>query len=565
MTRAPVASPDDDLPPPDGGVRPRVWHHDAIPPPGRPLVNSISGEILGIAIEVHNDVADPQTGKPHAPNNVNQSVAVAVDVAWTAAQEDAQRAARPIDDAFVARAATAAHLGGEALALMAETDAIPHQMVEAPSRAQLSRRQVAHEHRADDELARRHEAEGDHRHRQREVPRWVVVVGAVVYGLVDLLLLYVPVLNLGEISDTGDVVRWGVAIVLSMAQAILLELALNAYRQAEREGTDLRNAVRDRNHDVTADRRAADVDPVDIAEADARLVRAQYWLVSLAGITGVLTAFRIAILVREALRPNVEAALFGAAIGLVLGLLVLVLGRALCRGNALGDRLTAGGEVIAETDELVENGLAEVRDTRSRIDACLTAARKARGRGDEVRYSIVAAYKQGIERALIWLEVPEFTDSGVHAVTPREIPVVRDGELHVKTAEAAHKRIATWLGEDTDVTPRRQIEPAPPTHVEPAPTGPKNPVYTGQTAGSKEFPSRLQTLTPMPPEPRVLLGAVAALTLAAAVVGAVYAPGIEATLAAAPWALPRAVRSGSFSVPVKPQWTPDPPRRGSNS
>lgn len=536
MPRTAVPSPDDDLPSPDGGVRPRVWHHDAVPPQGRPLVNSgrISAETLGIAVEVHNDVADPHTGQPHAPKHLDRSVAVAVEVAWTAAQEDAQRAARPIDDAFVARAATAAGLADDALAQMAETDAIAHQMVEAPSGAQLSRQQVAQEHRADDELARRHEAEGSHRHRQREVPRWVVVVGAVVYGLVDLLLLYVPVLNLGGISDAGDVVRWGVALVLSMAQAILLELALNGYRQAEREAIDLRDAVRDRNHAVKVERIAADVDPVDIAGADDRLVRAQNWLVLLAGVTAVLAAFRIAVLVREAQRPIAESALFGAAIGLVLGLLVWVLGRTLCRGNALGDRLAAGGEVIAETDELVENGLADVRDLRTQIDAWLAAARKARGRGDEVRYAIVAAYKQGIDRALIWLDVPGPAGSGVHDVTQREIPVVRDGERHVTAAEAVLARIATWLGEDAAAALHRQIESGPFAEAEPAPTGRTAALeYTGQTTGATTiFVSPIQALTPMPPEPRVLLGAAAALTVTAAVLAAVYAPGIEATLAA---------------------------------
>jgi hypothetical protein len=526
MARKPIPSPDDDLPPPASGVRKRFWKPDIVPARAWPLLNSgnYSEEVLAIAVEVHNAVADPTTGTPYDPEQLDRAATAAVGTAWTAAQEDAQQATRPIDEDFAKRAATAAGLGHDALAQMADVDAIPDRMVQAPSSGQLSRREVANDHRTDGQLARAHEAEGDHRHQQREVPRHVIVGGAAVFGLVDLLLLYVPVFNLGSVSDIWDIVRWGVAIILSVAQAVFLEQALHSHRLAERDGTDVRNAIRDGNRNIRGGRPSATVEAADLVTVDAKLVRARFVLAVLVGITGVLTAVRVAILVREAQRPIWEAALFGAAVGLVLGLLIVVLARALCRGNALGDRLAAGGEIVAETDALVEDGLTDVRTTRKTIDEWIGSARRARTRGDEVRMPILAAYKQGIDLALVWLPPTSLTDSGVRNVQARPTPIVQDGDAHAEVAKSMVARITTWLREDT-VVAREKIEAAPPP--EPATVAATTQPYLGPNLPSRHFDSMLTPIPPMPPEPHRLHAAAAALTVVAAVVGAIYAPELD--------------------------------------
>ncbi|MDQ3760643.1 MAG: hypothetical protein M3460_02795 [Actinomycetota bacterium] len=408
------------------GVRTRTWSEDKVPQQARTLIGGVDDEVLGIAVEIHNRVADPRTGQPYAPNNYQQSVVKAFASTWTAAQEDSTAASMALDEAYLDRAGAAARCADEALDLVAEAGTILDQAVEAPSGAQLSRRQVANEHRADAELARRREADGDYRHRQRAISRWVILFGAIVYGLVDLLLLYVPILNLGAIEDRGDLIRWLIAVILSVAQAFFLDLVLREHQEADRDCTDLRNAIRDYNRDV---RQGTDVVPpskADIEFADGRLWRAKFLLVVLAGITGVLAAVRIAILVRETNFSVAEAALFGSALGLVLGLLVVVLGRLVCRGNALGDQLRIGGEIIEDTRRLEQEAIAEVTRARDAATAELDAAKAAKARGDDKRLLVASRYWEGMQLAETWL--------GVAPPLPRalrSIPVVEEANQRV--------------------------------------------------------------------------------------------------------------------------------------
>lgn len=533
MIRSTRRGRDEDIPLPAGGVRKRVWRPAAVPQQARPLVaaGQIPDDVLTIAVEVHNKVVDPATGEAYAKKNYRNSVTQAFEGAWTAAQGDSTTAARPIDEYYLERARASSETANEAVAIMAEADTIRDQVVEAPSGAQLSRRQVAEEHRADDELARRREAEGDNRHRDRAIRRWIVAVGAAVYGLVDLALLYVPILNLGAIEDRGDAIRWIIALILSGAQAALLEFVLREHREAERDCTDLRNAVRDHNRDLYRGNAVPPPDGTDIKTADSRLRRAQYKLAALAGITGVLAAVRIAILIREADRPVAEAALFGAAIGIVLGLLVLVLGRVLCRGNALGDRLRIGGKIVAETEQLVTQGVADVRDARDDAKAGLDSATAAKARGDEVRRSIAGVYLEGMQLAAIWLDVgrPPIPEEG--SVPARTLAIVAEADRRVLEAAAVVQRIDTWLSQ-VQLSPQRwQLEPAQPalvaTEVGATPAGTVQVRPPVGPSVSEAFPSDAVTITPPPTEPHWLLAIGAVLTIAAAVAAAVGAPAIE--------------------------------------
>lgn len=529
MNRSIRRGRDGDIPLPACGVRKRVWRPGTVPRPARPLVAAGQGpdDVLAIAVEVHNKVADPETGEAYAKKNYRDSVTQAFEGAWTAAQEDSTTAALPIDQCYLERAHASGKTADEAVAIMAETDTIHDQKVEAPSGAQLSRRQVAEEHRADDELARRREAEGDNRHRQRPIPRWIVMAGAAVYGLVDLVLLYVPILNLGAIEDRGDLIRWMIAVILSVAQAFFLELVLREHQQAERDCTDLRNAVRDHNRDLYRGNAVSPPDDTDIKTADGRLRRAQYKLAALAGITSVLAAVRIAILVREAERPVAEAALFGAAVGIVLGLLVLVLGRMLCCGNALGDRLRIGGEIMAETERLVKQGIDDVTDARDDAKAGLDSATAAKARGDEVRQSISGVYLEGMQLAAIWLDVGRPPTP----VRARPLPIVEEADRQASKVVAALQRIAIWLGEVQLSPEQRQLEPAQSafvtTEVGATPARAGEYRYAGGSSASDAFPSAAVTITPPPTEPHWILAVGAALTIAAAIIAAIGAPALD--------------------------------------
>jgi len=530
---------DDDIPSPTRGVRDRVWRYGTVPRQAEPLIatGKVSDDVLAIAVEVHNRVADPRTGEAYAKKNYERSVEQAFEGAWTAAQEDSTEASLPIDQAYLERARASGETADEAAARTADVDTLLNQIVEAPSGAQLSRRQVADEHRTDYQLARRREGEGDNRHRQRIVPRWVILVGAAVYGLVDLVLLYVPILNLGAIQDRGDLIRWLIALILSVAQAFLLELMLREHQEAERDCTDLRNAVRDHDRDIYQGSAVPPPNETDIETADTRLRRAQYKLAALAGITAVLAAVRIAILVRDAGRPVAEAALFGGAVGIVLGLLVLVLGRVLCRGNALGDRLRIGGEIVAETEELLQQRVADVTQARDDAKAELDSAKAAKARGEEVRRSIASLYWEGMQLAAIWLDVgrPPTLEEG--SVRTRPLSIVKEADRRVSEVEAIIQRIGIWLGEVRLSPDRLPLEPAQAAvpaadKVGATSAGTVADQYRGRTARSRNFLRPEVAITPPPTEPRWPLAVGAVLTVVAAVVAAVGAPTIEEALAA---------------------------------
>ena len=241
--RAPVdTAPDTHLPPR------KELTPDRIPRKAQALRGLVPPDVLVIAVEIHNTVADPRTGDPYGSGDHSRQCEQAFRAAWTSAQEDAAATALPHDEAYREAAGVALAATTDAAQIAARTDGVADRAVVGP-RVPPSRvaRPLRHtgRHAA---LARARERRGNLRHGQRAIGRGVIIAGTVVYGLLDLFLLYVPILNLDFVVDTvGDLLRWTIGLVLAAAQALALDQALARHAHAERVATDLRDGIDDFN------------------------------------------------------------------------------------------------------------------------------------------------------------------------------------------------------------------------------------------------------------------------------------------------------------------------------
>lgn len=403
----------------------------------------VPADVLAIAVLVQNSVVDYKTGKSHDPERKGEMAAAAIDAAFVNAEDEAADESASSDRRYRALAAQANASADAAVGATLEADKVLEQEV-MTSVGTPTRRMVAKDHAEHLELAKLRADAGDTRHTQDSLGRWVILTCAIVYGLLDLILLFRPLLNLGTISEAGDLANWLIAIVLSGAMAVALDQVLKYHQTTERAATDRRDALLDHNRRVrlaSATTEAPDLQ--EVAAADRRLLVMQYLLVGQAIITAILAAVRITFLARDEGRSIVESTLFGAAVGLVLGILIIVLGRTLCRGNQLGDQLDAEGEIVDETRELRDNGVKEARRLRDEARDHLDEAKAARAESWGIRQTVYAKYLKGVKQASVWLDV----DRPDTDVTARQASVIILGDELAEAADEKIKRVRLWLGE----------------------------------------------------------------------------------------------------------------------
>ena len=452
--RAPVdTAPDTHLPPR------KELTPDRIPRKAQALRGLVPPDVLVIAVEIHNTVADPRTGDPYGSGDHSRQCEQAFRAAWTSAQEDAAATALPHDEAYREAAGVALAATTDAAQIAARTDGVADRAVVGPSGATVTRGEAAATHRADAALARARERRGNLRHGQRAIGRGVIIAGTVVYGLLDLFLLYVPILNLDFVVDTvGDLLRWTIGLVLAAAQALALDQALARHAHAERVATDLRDGIDDFNAVAHQQVGTTPPTPADLETADRQLRWAQHVLAAVAGLTAVMAAWRVASLARQGDLTVAEGALFGGAVGLVLGLLLLVLGAQLCRGNALGDRLRAGSVIVEETDHMRLSGFEAVAAAYADGSAALDLAAEHRARGDEARTAVARTHWDAVQRAAVLLGVDRPPVPRDDECFARPLPIRGDAEATSGTARAALADVAAWLHQtDGSATQRAEL------------------------------------------------------------------------------------------------------------
>ncbi len=492
---------------------------------------STDPQVFEIAAEIYVAVIDPRTTRPWHEASADSLASTAFAGAIARCQQEAVGLSTAEEASSQHRARVAGEATGFAEDMMYEAKRIRDDPVEDASGTQCPASEALAAHRADRALAAERESDGDTAHLKKPLENAWIVIGAIVFAFLDMLLLWRPLLGLGPLGSSGMLLKWVVAGFFIVAQALFIAITLRHYRDRERESRDRRDAVQDHNR---AAHRAVDQGNPSAAvqrtpeikairQADRKLAIAQDWLVTAATVLGVIGAVRVALLARGNGQSVVEATLFGAIIGLILGGLVLLLGWVSCRGNHLGDRIRAGAEVAAGINAREQQQRREVEAARDAARGAINDADQARNDAAETREWVVNTYLQALLLASRWLAQPP--PRAEELVVRRSLPTTDDVTLPAQTVTSRLTEIDSWLADQPATTAQPSAAGA-----ESVPVGQTGrlrsvtPPDPGEPGGVIGFGSNV----PEPPEPPrwlILIGV--GVAVLAAFTAAVVAPELE--------------------------------------
>jgi len=515
--------------PPPRRLRQRKIGIEYLPRRARPTAHLADLDVLLIASDIHLRVVDPTTEQPWDADRREALVGNSFAVEVTSCHQEAVELSTPEDEValhWVNRAEAASQAAKHAID---DARRIPDDNTEDVNGAAVTARAVAAEHDTDRSLAAEREVTGDYRHTERPIENAWIVVAAAVFAVLDLLLLWRPVLGLSFTGSAGMVLKWCLAVFFSIGQALFVENVLRRYRERERDSNDRRAAVQDRNRVV---RRAVlgqslppEPDLKDVADADQRFVDAMYWLLLASALLGLIGAVRVAILSRGSGQSVAEATLFGAVVGLILGGLVLLVGFLSCRGNQLGTRLRSGARLIVDVDRRIAAACAEALAAADVARHDLSMAAAARSRADETRVWVVSAYWQAMLMASGWLGLDAPPTQNPSLTVDRTLPVRDEAERKRGEIERVLADVEEYLATRPVLTP-----PAPLVAITAgawaAPGHPTTAVEVRIRPHDKRIIGLEQELPPRRGTPRLLI--------VAGVVGAVLVSFAAASVAPAP-------------------------------
>ncbi|GAA3853311.1 hypothetical protein GCM10022243_18620 [Saccharothrix violaceirubra] len=475
--------------------------------------------VWSVAFDAYNNVVDIGTGKPWADGDVDDLAIGALE--QTAAQCQKWAADRTEDqdrEALRTYEEAAASAAG-ALDWIEHTDTVLDEVVDGTEGATTARRLIS-DHERDQVLATQREADGDTRHRKHRIEHVWVVIAAFVLALLDVFLLWKPLLGLGFQGSSDMLLKWVIGTAFAVGQALFIERALHVYTQAERDDVDRRDAVRDYNREL---RRGA-LNPQDpgldgVAEADRKLRTACRWLLAAALCTAVVAAVRVALLAGATGLPAVEGAVFASVVGLVLGGLVVLLGMAGARGNLLGDRLRWGRSVVAEVDGRVQEGRDKVAERREEARRHLLRADLIAAEATGRRHDIIAGYHQAMLLACSWSGADRKVLRRLE-IEPRSLPVADHSKTLCRTVNGKLEAVDAWLA--------NRPSPLPMAHSQAPlalPSGKFRLPAVRPGAGVVRYGAQHE----LPEEPGIspwLLAGSALVVVVAAVVAAYFAPMI---------------------------------------
>jgi hypothetical protein len=530
-----------------------------LPPQARLVRGATDPGVWAAAVNMHNNVIDPRTGTTWH----DQDLATVATATFHRATADcltlAVERSGGAEDAAQEHAERARGHADVAVDRIENIGTLLEDLYEGPSGALITGQALLLEHQAAQELATRRERDGDTRHLESRFEHAWVVTAVLVFALLDLILLWRPLLGLGFRQDAGTVIRWCVGLGLAAAQSLFIESAVRLYQRAERACRDRRDARSDYNRTVrTTGGNGAEPPPElgDVLAADDRLVRMERVVAAAATFTGVICAVRVAILGRETALPMIEAGVFAAIVGLVLGGLILLLAWLSQRGNQLGDRLPRGAAAVAELEADLQAAREAIADCRERAWAELSASETSSTAAMSAREAVANDYWTAELLACGWLGYdsaslsrPEMADC--------QIPLARlTGQLR-RAIENRLGAIDQWLADRPNIRATTLTTAAAITAGAAAGTAPLPSIAPPPMRTVIVYPPEIELL-PEPRAPHLLVLAGAALTVAAAVVAAVYAPtpGGDSGPLAAPHAQHIAAAHHTtprISLPVRPR------------
>jgi hypothetical protein len=518
------------------GLPEGAFHVDNLPPQALASYGSSDKGVWSTAASLYLNTVDPQTGNTYngqpLTDVAHASVQLAASNCRALAIEFSAHGEKRVEELEVeaaTRLAVAVDQIEHAASLLDEP-------VTGPDGEVTDGRGLLAVQRADEELARQRSGEGDSRHTEQMWASGWRIIAATLLGLLDLLLLWKPLLNLSFESSSGSVFRWAVGGGLAALQVLAIEWAVRTYVDSERLSVDRRGAAGDYNRPlrtgrIVSDRHAPTAE--ELIEADTRMTHAYRVLVAIASFIAVIGGVRVAVLAKRAGLAGYEAALFGTIVGLILGAVVVQMARLYCRGNLLGDRLLAEREALAELNDKIQHARGAVAQERENALAALAEAELQSASAARIRTQTVADYWRAVQLAWTWFGLPHRT-LDFAAFEQEALPVPPDSSAIRKDLRHKLDRVNQWLGERPTVFDRRHpalaliasgggvadpAEPAPPDRFLVSPPADGQLVILGPQPIAVPIP-------PRPPHSWMLAGA--AVTVIATIATALLSPGPEA-------------------------------------
>jgi hypothetical protein len=366
--------------------------------------------VFAAGVDLYLNVVDPRTGKPYHDRPLADVAEGAFHIAAAKCKALATQFSSGCEERATELEAEAKSHLVEAVDNIESCARIWDEPLTGPDGEITSGRKIRKTQEQDEVLARERSAEGDSRHTERLWENAWRLLAATMLGLLDVLLLWKPLLNLSMDGNSGNVFRWAIGLGLAGLQVLAIEWAARTYVNAERSSVDRRGALGDFNRPL----KEGFLDPgrkvpehKDLLEADSRMAHAYRWLVLVATFIGVIGGARVAFLARRAQLESYEAALFGTIIGLLLGGLVVQMARLYCRGNLLGDRLRAEREAIAELDDRIQHARGVVVECRESAAISVETADALVDRAKEIRERTVEDYLVAVRLAWTWFGLPQ--------------------------------------------------------------------------------------------------------------------------------------------------------------
>lgn len=411
------------------------------------------------AMRMYYAVMDPVTGALWVNTEREVSARNSVEQEAASCQKVAIDKAQPHDNDADAAAHDAGQHADSAIEWMDQAEKAFDDSVLGPDGAQITGHELRRIHELDNATAKLRAGDGDTRHLQRPVTHAWFTLSAVLLALLDVFLLWKPILGLGSLSTSGMLVKWLIGGAFAGAQALMIDRSLAAYLHAERASVDRRAVVADYNRGVR--RRDSkwfgqEPDRQLVESADRRLVARHRLLCCVATLVAIVGGVRVAYLARSGGLPLIESALFAVVLAITLGALVMLLGWAGARGNQLSDRLQLGARELAAIGERIEECRGRVGTERELANGALAASEQATALADDIRERVSADYRSAVLLFCAWTGINP-TELGKITMVTRTLPIAVSAEKLREEVRATLSIVSDWLDHRT----QRRPEPTP--------------------------------------------------------------------------------------------------------
>jgi hypothetical protein len=509
------------------------FHLESLPPQATATLSITDSGVWSTAVMLYTNTVDLQTGKTYTGQPLPEVADGTVRLAASSCQTIAIDYSTGCDRRIAELDATAATHLAAAVDEIEHCAGILEEPVTGPDGQMVDGRRLHAIQRRDEELARQRSEEGDSRHTEQSWASGWRMIAATLLGLLDVLLLWKPLLNLSFESSSGSVFRWAIGGGLAALQVLCIEWSVRVYVNAERMSVDRRGAAGDYNRPLKTGRITVDrppPDPAELVDADTHMAHAYRGLVLVAAFIAIIGGVRVAVLAKRASLAIYEAALFGTIIGLLLGGLVIWMARLYCRSNLLGDRLRAERDALTELNDKIQHSRGVVAEEREHALAALATADTLAAAAIRIRNQTVADYWRAVQLAWTWLGLPH-SSLDYAAFEAQAMPVPPDTGTHREELRRKLEIVNQWLAERPSL-----FTPSPALALLPAGTGagpqaeairltPLLPPKDGRLVIAGPRPVDVP-VRPAPPHRWMLAGAV--LTVVATILTAFLAVGPEA-------------------------------------